>query len=54
VVISSVSATTDELSGFEPETLLSTRTSTLAFYSYASNNVEIMPKIPKEISVPDK
>ena len=48
-----MSATTecDELSGSEPETLLSTQTSTLAFTSDASNNVEIMPEITKEISV---
>ena len=43
--ILTVSATTDEFSGSEPETLLSTQTSTLAFSSYASNNVEIMPKV---------
>jgi hypothetical protein len=40
-----------QASGSEPETLLSTQTSTLAFSGYASNNVEIMPEITKEISV---
>jgi len=43
--ILTVSATADELSADEPETLLSTQTSTLAFSSYASNNVEIMSKV---------
>jgi hypothetical protein len=51
--ILTVSATNecDELSGCEPETLLSTQTSTLTFSGYASNNVEIMPEITKGISV---